>query len=66
MPELKELQGGMDIIKINLEIGFYLATLLFLVSPILFSIKIFLERLQAEEAVTPAPASPAPQPDESE
>lgn len=66
MPELKELQGGMDIIKINLEIGFYLATLLFLVSPILFSIKIFLERLQAEEAVTPAPASPAPQPDASE
>lgn len=66
MPELKELQGGMDIIKINLEIGFYLATLLFLVSPILFSIKIFLERLQAEEAVTPAPAAPAPQPDESE
>jgi len=66
MAELKELQGGMDMIKINLELGYYLATLLFLVSPILFSIKIFLERVQAEEADTSAPSATAPQTDDSE
>jgi cation transport ATPase len=60
MSELKELQGGMDMIKITLELGYYLATLLFLVAPVLYSIRIYMERLQQEEASTFETVTPKP------
>jgi hypothetical protein len=58
--ELKNMQGGMDVIKITLELGYYLATLLFLVAPVLYSIKVFMERLQQEEASTFETVTPKP------
>lgn len=51
--ELKQLNGsgglGSGIVSIKLSYGFWLATLLFLVYPILFGLKKYFEKLQAEE-----------------
>lgn len=52
--ELKQLNGsgglGSGIVSIKLSYGFWIATLLFLVYPILFGLKKYFEKLQAEES----------------
>jgi hypothetical protein len=52
--ELKELNGsgglGSGIVSIKLSYGFWLATLLFLVYPILFGLKRYFEKLEVESA----------------
>lgn len=59
--ELKELNGsgglGSGIVSIKLSYGFWLATLLFLVYPILFGLKKYFEKLQAEESAVVSQAS---------